>query len=111
MFDYLFNNKHTEIIIFFLMKQEYCYAKQLSDIFSTSVFGFQKTLDKLERGGLLVSLLEGNTRYYQFNPRYPFFKDIQKLFEKAYDFMPSDLKKFYELDVRKRPRRKSKPIV
>ncbi|OGI09039.1 MAG: hypothetical protein A2Y40_09400 [Candidatus Margulisbacteria bacterium GWF2_35_9] len=111
MFDYLFNNKHTEIILFFILKNEYCYAKQLSDIFNTSVYGFQKTLSKLEKGGLLVSILEGNVRYYQLNPRSPFINEIKNMFEKAYNFLPKELQNNYLLNTRKRPRRQGKPIA
>lgn len=111
MFDYLFNNKHTELIIFFLINNDACYAQQLSNIFDSSIYGFQKTLNKLERGGLLVSFLEGKTRFYQFNPRYPFVTDIKKIFNKAFSFLPPEIQKKFILDQRKRPRRQGKHIA
>ncbi len=111
MFEYLFNNKHTELILFFIIKNNHCYAKQLSDIFNKSVYGFQSALSKLEKGGLLVSFLEGNTRYYELNKRYPFSAEITNLFAKAYTFFPLENSNKFEVESRVRPRRKGKPIV
>jgi hypothetical protein len=63
-------------------------ATQLSHAFNSSLDPIQKTLKKLEAGGLLVSFLEGKTRVFQWNTRYPFFKEIEILVKKAYTFLP-----------------------
>lgn len=110
MFNDLFGNKYIEKIIFFLIKNNKCYAMQLSKIFGTSLSPIQKTLEKLEKASVLVSFLEGKTRIYIFNPRYPFYKELKALFIKAYDFIPRKQKdKYYEPKIRRRPRRKGKP--
>jgi len=109
MFSELFGNKYVEKIIFFLLKNNKCYAMQLSKIFGVSLSPIQKTLEKLEKAAILVSILEGKTRIYIFNPRYLFYKELKALFIKAYEFIPKEHKnKYYEPKIRRRPRRKGK---
>lgn len=106
----LFGNQNIEKILFVLNIEGKCYAKQLSDRFGTALNGFQQALRRLERGGVLVSLTEGRTRIYMFNPVYPFLKELRLLTVKAYEYVPQPQKeKYYEPIVRTRPRRAGKP--
>lgn len=110
MLELLFNNQNTERILFILLKQDKCYAKHLADTFDTAIFGFQNTLIKLEKIGVLISYKQGNTRLFSLNPRYPFLKELMQFLEKVYQFLPKEIKtKYYEIDIRKRPRRTGKP--
>lgn len=111
MFEELFGNKYIEKILFFVLKNEKCYATELSRIFISSLSPIQKSLEKLENASILVSVLEGKTRIYLFNPRYPFLKELKELLIKAYDFLPEKIiAKYYEPKIRKRPRKKGKPL-
>ena len=111
MLDLLFGNQNTERVLFTLLKSKKCYAKQLANRFETAIFGIQTTLQKLEKAGIIVSFKEGNTRIFQFNPRYPFLKELKLFLKKAYTFLPQDIKdKYYEPVVRRRPRRTGKPL-
>jgi len=111
MLEILFGNQNTERILFNLLIKEKCYAKELADRFDSAVYGFQTTLQKLEKAGILVSFKKGNMRNFQFNPRYPFLTELQQLLKKAYQFLPQKIKeKYYEPVIRKRPRRTGKPI-
>ena len=111
MLEKIFGGKNIEKIFFFLLINERCYGQQLSRIFKQSVSPFQKALDRLESGGVIVSLLEGKTRMYQFNPRYPFLKELKEFIVKAYEFLPDEQKdKYYESKIRKRPRKRDKPL-
>jgi len=111
MLEPLFGNKNIEKIFFFLIINKKCYGTQLSRIFDQALSPFQNSLDRLESGGILVSFLEGRVRNYQFNPRYPFLKELLKLIEKAYQFLPEELKhEYYEHRERRRPRKKGKPL-
>ncbi len=110
MLESLFGSKTIEKILFYLLANDRCYGSQLSRVFDESLSPFQKGLDRLEAGGIIVSFLEGKTRVYQFNPRYPFLSELKEFLQKAYEFLPSELKdRFYQPVVRKRPRRKGKP--
>jgi hypothetical protein len=111
MLEKLFGGKNIEKIFFFLLINQRCYGHQLSKTFNQSVSPFQKTLDRLERGGIIVSFLEGKTRMYQFNPRYPFLNELKKFISKSYEFLPQEQKdKYYEPSIRKRPRKRGKSL-
>jgi predicted Zn-dependent protease with MMP-like domain len=48
---------------------------------------------------------------YHWNPRYPFIEEFKAFIEKAYSSLPEDFKKkYYERVIRKRPRKKGKPL-
>lgn len=111
MLEPLFGSKSIEKVLFFLLINRRCYGSQLSKVFKESLSPFQKGLDRLEAGNIIVSFLEGKTRIYQFNPRYPFLSELKTFLQKAYKFLPLEYKEqFYEIKVRKRPRRKGKPL-
>lgn len=111
MLEYLFANKNVEKILMFLCLHGKANATQLSRSFNTALDPIQKTLRKLEEGGLLVSFLEGKTRVFQWNPRYPFLQEIQILAKKAYSFLPPQIQeKDYQTFQRKRPRKTGKPL-
>ena len=111
MLEYLFGNKTVEKILFYLLLNEKCYATQLKKRLKAPLNGIQQALLKLEGGGILVSFTEGKTRLFQYNPRYPFLKELTAFFQKAYEFLPEKTKKeFYEQIERRRPRKTGKPL-
>ncbi len=111
MLEYLFSNKNVEKILMYLCLHGKANATELRRCFNSSLDPIQKTLRKLEEGGLLVSFLEGKTRVFQWNPRYPFLKEVQSLAEKAYGYLPEDIRiAHYQTTRRKRPRKTGKPL-
>ena len=111
MLEFLFSNKNVEKILIYLSLHGKTYAGEIARVFKTSLDPVQKTLKKLEEGGLLVSFLEGKTRVFQWNPRYPFLCEIQALANKAYEFIPERIRETqYLTKRRKRPRKSGKPL-
>lgn len=111
MLEYLFANKNVEKILIYLLLHGKANATELSRAFATSLDPIQKTLRKLEDGGLLASFLEGRTRVFQWNPRYPFIAEIQALARKSYEFLPAEIQEnCYQIKKRKRPRKTGKPL-
>src|ERR1700738_2455693 len=109
MLEYLFSNKNVEKILIYLSLHAKANATELSRAFHSSLDPIQKTLRKLEEGGLLVSFLEGRTRVFQWNPRYPFLKEIQALAEKVLELLPTHIQETcYHVTKRKRPRKTGK---
>lgn len=111
MLESLFGNAVIEKELFYLLKNKKTYASELSRVFKIPLFSCQTALERLEKGGILASYKEGRTRVYTFNPRYPLLKELLQFLEKAYTFLPEEFQlKYYELPIRKRPRRKGKPL-
>lgn len=111
MLEYLFSNKNVEKILMYLCLHGKANATELSRSFHSALDPIQKTLRKLEAGGLLASFLEGRTRVFLWNPRYPFLEEIQALAKKAYLFLPPDIQETrYQSTKRKRPRKTGKPL-
>lgn len=111
MLEYLFVNKNVEKILIYLSLHEKANASELRTVFGSALDPIQKTLRKLEEGGLLISFLEGKTRVFQWNPRYAFLKEIQALVERAYEYLPANIQEeCYQVNKRKRPRKTGKPL-
>jgi len=78
-------------------------------MFIIPVNGIQQQLERLENGSVVFSSLIGRTRIYQFNPRYPFLKELKSLIQKAMQFLSEEeIQKYYR--KRTRPRKKGKPL-
>ena len=111
MLEYLFANKNVEKVLMYLCLHGKANATELSRSFNSALDPIQKTLRKLEEGGLLASFLEGRTRVFRWNPRYPFLSEIQALAKRAYSFLPPDIQEsLYQSNRRKRPRKTGKPL-
>ena len=109
MFESLFGNTTADKVLLFLARFGEGYPRQIANNFSISLNMVQGQLEKLEAAGILVSQLKGRTRIYQWNPRYPFKKELLALLNKAFGFMSKkEISRFYT--KRTRPRRKGKPL-
>jgi len=109
MLESVLGNGTIEKILFTLEAYGQAYPTGLSKMFNISVNGIQQQLKRLEDGGVVVSLMVGRTRQFQFNPRYPFLKELKALIQRAMEYLPEkEMQKYYR--KRTRPRRKGKPI-
>ena len=105
----LLGSKNSERVLIFILKREEGYAREITRFFDVALYAIQKQLEKLEKGGVLVSKKVGQTRLYEYNPRYPFLKELSALLEKAYSFYPEDVRENLEMN-RRRPRKQGKPL-
>jgi hypothetical protein len=109
MLESLFGNRTAEKVLLFIERYGHGYPSDIANTFDTRVHGIQRQLKRLENGGIISSRLYGKVRIYQYNPRYPFLKELRALLDKAIAFLPpEDIKKFYS--KRTRPRKQGKPI-
>jgi len=109
MLEPLLASTNCERVLIFIAARDEGYLREMADFFQSSPAPLLKQLEKLEAGGVLVSRLAGRTRLYEFNPRYPFLKELKALLDKALSFYPEDLRAAL-LESRRRPRRKGKPL-
>jgi len=111
MLEKLFGNVVIEKILFYLLVNEKSYAMQMKDELGISLYSIQIALARLEQGGIVVRQAYGKTQIYQFNPRYPFLVELKAFLKKAYESLPDELRnRLYETPIRRRPRRKGKPL-
>ncbi len=109
MLEPLLGSLNSERVLIFILVREEGYASEMARFFDTDLYGLQRQLDKLEAGGVLASNKAGKTRLYRFNPRYSFRKELIALLNKALSFYSPDEKE-HLLVVRRRPRRRGKPL-
>jgi hypothetical protein len=95
MLEILFGNKTVKKILLFLFVNGKCYGAELQRTFKTALTPFQKALMRLEKGGIIISYLEGKTRVYLYNPSFPLLHELEQLLKKAYTLLPADGKKEY----------------
>lgn len=109
MLEPIFGSEIRELILIYLAARKQGYAREIASFYTKSLSPVQKQLDRLENGNVLVSFLSGRTRVYSFNPRYPFLKELLDILNRAITFYPKE-KRDELLLIRKRPRRKGKPL-
>jgi predicted ArsR family transcriptional regulator len=109
MLEPILGNGTIERILFTLESYGQAYPTELSKMFNIPVNGIQQQLERLENGGVVVSSMVGRTRLYQFNPRYPFLKELRALIQRAMEYLSEkEIQKYYR--KRTRPRKKGKPL-
>lgn len=98
----LFGNGNVERILLFLFVNEKCYGTQIQTLLEVPLTPVQKALDKLARGGILISQFEGKTKFFRLNPDYPLRLELESLLQKAYTHLPCQEKKRYTFIHKKR---------
>ena len=109
MLETLLGSSIREKVLIFILTRDEAYATEIAKFFDTDLYGVQRQLEKLEVGGVLVSRTAGRTRLYQFNPRYPFLKELKSLLEKTLSFYSEEERERLLMN-RRRPRRRGKPL-
>ena len=109
MLESLFGSVNREKVLIFLYARDEGFPREIARHYKTDVSPIQRQLERLEEGGVLSSRLLGKTRVYNFNPRYPFLRELEQLLEKVLSFYPDTEKEILIMN-RRRPRRKNKPL-
>ncbi|MFO7871102.1 MAG: winged helix-turn-helix domain-containing protein [Kiritimatiellia bacterium] len=109
MIEPILGSKNAERVLLYLLARNQGYTREIARFWGADPDSVQKQLARLEQGGVLDSKLAGRTRIYRFNPRYSLLKELKALLNKALSFYPQDEQEKL-LVVRRRPRRKDKPL-
>jgi len=109
MLETLFNNTTKERVLLYLYTYQEGYGQEIARILELPLRSAQLQLKKLEEGGVLICRKRDRTLLYQLNPRYPFYKELSAMLEKALTIMPDDERRKY-FSPRLRPRRTGKPL-
>ena len=109
MLEGIIGSRSRERVLVYISTRKEGYAREIARFFGTGLTQIQKQLENLESSGILVSRKVGRTRLYEFNPRYALLEELQTLLKKAVSFYPEKEREKL-LMVRRRPRRKGKPL-
>lgn len=109
MLEALFSNSTKERVLLYLYTHQEGYGKEISRLLGIALRSVQLQLKGLEEGGVLVCRKRDRTLVYQLNPRYPFYKELVAILEKALTLLPVDERR-EKFTPRLRPRRMGKPI-
>ncbi|MFO7811471.1 MAG: ArsR family transcriptional regulator [Pelovirga sp.] len=109
MLEALFGTLNKERVLLYLFARDEGYPREVAKFYGADLRSIQNQFENLEVGRVLYSRMIGNTRLYAFNPRYPFLEELKTLLDKALSFYP-DSEREQLVMVRKRPRRKGKPL-
>jgi len=108
-FSSLFGSDSAANTLLYIANYERGYCREIAETFGVSVNMIKNQLHKFEQNGVLVATYVGRARVFEFNPRFPYKKELLSLLEKRLALMSDkDLKKYYR--KRMRPRRKGKPL-
>jgi len=99
----------VEKVLLFLANYAEGYPREIARTFGLNLSAVQGRLDRLERGGVVVSRLRGRTRLYVLNPRWAFRDELIALLNRVLLAVPpEDVRRYYRGRVR--PRRRGKPL-
>jgi hypothetical protein len=109
MIETLLGSEYAEKVLMFLFVRDKGYASEIASFYDADLITVQNQLKKFENGSVLVSLLVGRTRVYEFNPSYAFLPELKSLLQKAFSFYPAKEMERLKMN-RRRPRRAGKPL-
>jgi len=109
MLEPLIGSKSAERALVFVYARGKGYAREIARFFGADPDSIQKQLVKLEAGGVLIAAQAGRTVLYEFNPRYPFLRELRALLAKALSYYPEREREALTTN-RRRPRRRGKPL-
>ena len=82
---------------FFLNPDKKHNINQLADLLKIDPGNLFRKLEELETEGILVSTREGNQRQFSLNQKYPFLKELEKLYYSKHGFLSLLKEKIAEL--------------
>lgn len=110
MLEGIFGNQTTERVLLSLFHYGETYVAAIAKDFNVAENPIRAQLDRLEQTGVIHSKLAGRTRLYSFNPKNPYTTPLKELVAVLYKAIP--LKEREQIfKVRRRPRRKGKPVL
>ncbi len=110
MVEGLFGNKTAEKVLLHIFHYGESHASIIASDFKIATTPVRKQLNRFETAGILISKEVGKSRVYTFNKKSVFTGLIKKIIEIVYESIPLvERQKIFQ--VRRRPRRKGKPVI
>ena len=110
MLSKIFGNETAEKVLLHVFHYGQIHASAVAQDRGVALTPVLRQLGRFEEAGVLVSKMVGKSRLYQFNPKSPFSAPVQALVKIVYESMPMETRETL-FGVRRRPRRKGKPVL
>jgi hypothetical protein len=110
MVEGIFGNKTAEKVLLHIFHYGESHAAIVAADFKISITPVRKQLNRFELAGILVSKEVGKSRVYSFNKKSVFTNPIKNIIELVYESIPLDEREKL-FHVRRRPRKKGKPVT
>lgn len=105
----IFGNRSAVQVLLFLEAYGSGHASRIATTYEVPVMAIQRQLKRLEASGVLLSLMVGSSRVFEFNERNPTVRALREFLRNELDQLPDDITKRYYRQ-RQRPRRTGKPL-
>lgn len=109
MLEGIFGNKTAEKALLHIYHYGEIHASGIATDYGEALDPIKRQLERFENAGVLISKEIGRSRVYSFNPKSAFAGPVKQLIKQAYDSISlSEREQLFQ--VRRRPRRKGKPV-
>jgi hypothetical protein len=110
MLEGIFGNQTAERVLLHVFHYGQIHASAIAADYGVALTPIMRQLARFEGAGILTSKEVGRSRLYLFNPKSPFHKPVRELIRIVYESIPlKEREKIFQ--VRRRPRRKGKPVL
>lgn len=110
MLEGIFGNKTAEKALLHVYHYSEIHASAIAHDYGLALDPIKKQLERFEAAGVLSAKQVGRSRVYTFNPKSPYLGPIKELLKIVYESIP--LREREQIfGVRRRPRRKGKPVL
>ncbi|MEW6089236.1 MAG: nucleotidyltransferase domain-containing protein [bacterium] len=72
-------NRARLLRLFFTNSEQSYYMQEIGRIFGKKPGNFQRTINNMEKEGILLSEYKANARYFKVNKDYPFYKELKNI--------------------------------
>ncbi len=109
MLEGIFGNKTAEKILLHIYHYGEIHASAIAEDYKIYKNSVLNQLNRFENAGVLISKQVGKSRIYSLNKKSPYYNAIKELLQIAYESIPLE-ERVKLFKMRRRPRRKGKPI-
>lgn len=110
MLEGIFGNQTAEKVLLHVFHYGQIHASAIASDYGIALNPIKRQLERFELAGVLTSKEVGRSRLYFFNPKSVFQQPVRELIRIVYESIPlKEREKIFQ--VRRRPRRKGKPVL
>lgn len=90
MLETLLGNRTATLVLLFLERHGHAYSTQISVGLQIPVNMVQKQMERLEKGGILISARRGRRKVYTWDTSCPLYRPLRRLLKRGLSFYNED---------------------